>query len=389
MATVLFVHGTGVRRASFLSTFAAIQSAFDRNNIEHALEPCLWGDVLGAAAVLKAVPDVTLSASDPTTLTREQDYARWDLLYRDPLFELRLLKNQPSSGPKPPSVGATIGALWKRISGYTPSERVRACLTAAGLDDVWSAAWKAIVLEDPTASQATLQAREIGEPAQAVARAVVAQMLQMAFDQGLPILNSRQRDALVDHLVEDWQARVAGVGAFLLRFIGDMASTVATPIVKWRRGPLSEAASPAAGDTLRYQARGAPIRDYIRTSVGKIEGDVYLLGHSLGGIACVDLLAAESIAKVKGLITVGSQASYLHEIGALSSLEPGATELPAHFPRWLNLYDPYDFLSYVAAPVFVRGVRDCRIESGQPFPHSHSAYWNNPDTWTAIRSFLA
>ena len=91
---------------------------------------------------------------------------------------------------------------------------------------------------------------------------------------------------------------------------------------------------------------------------------------------------------MKGLITVASQAPYLHEIGALSGLEPGTTDLPVGFPPWLNLYDPYDFLSYVAAPVFGRGVNDCRIESDQPFPYSHSAYWANPDTWAAIKLFL-
>jgi hypothetical protein len=63
--------------------------------------------------------------------------------------------------------------------------------------------------------------------------------------------------------------------------------------------------------------------------------------------------------------------------------------LPSHFPPWLNLYDPYDFLSYVAAPVFRRGVRDVRIESGQPFPYSHSAYWTNAQTWNAVRAFAA
>src|SRR4029079_14174247 len=131
-----------------------------------------------------------------------------------------------------------------------------------------------------------------------------------------------------------------------------------------------------------------PIRDYIRAKIEAVPGDVYLLAHSLGGIACVDLLAQEPIDRVKGLVTAGSQAPYLHEIGALVSLEPGTQDLPPHFPPWLNLYDPYDFLSYAAAPVFGRRagdrVRDHRFESGQPFPQSHSAYWTNPETWMAI-----
>ena len=187
-------------------------------------------------------------------------------------------------------------------------------------------------------------------------------MLGRAFEAGLPLLDGGARDALVNRLVDDWHARVAGVGAFLLGFLSDMAASVATPLIKMRRGPLSEGANPAAGDILRYQSRGEPICAYIRKSIVDLDNDVYVLAHSLGGIACVDLLGSESLPRVKGLITVGSQAPYLHEIGALWGLAPGTTELPSHFPPWLNLYDPYDFLSYVAAPVFRRGVRDVRIE---------------------------
>ena len=389
MATVLFVHGTGVRRGNYLTTFAAIQQAFDSHEIAHELEPCLWGDVLGAAPIFRSLPDVTLTAQDPLALTRDQDYVRWGLLYRDPLFELRLFKNRPSGGPRSPSVAATVAALWLRIRRYTLTDPGRALIRTAGLEACWSAAWKTVVVEDETARQATETASEVGEPAQAVARAIIAEMLGNAFDQGLSILDGRQRDALAGQLVDDWQARVAGVGTFLLGFFGEMAASIATPLIRQRRGPMSEAANPAAGDVLRYQARGASIRDYIRTTITNTNGDVYLLAHSLGGIACVDLLAQEPIPHVRGLVTVGSQVPYLHEIGALSGLEPGVTELPKHFPPWLNLYDPYDFLSYVAAPVFNGGVQDCRIQSRQPFPHSHSAYWTNHETWAAIRPFLA
>jgi pimeloyl-ACP methyl ester carboxylesterase len=177
----------------------------------------------------------------------------------------------------------------------------------------------------------------------------------------------------------------------LLGVFADVAKTVATPLIRRKREQFSESAAPAAGDILLYQARGGLIRNYIRRRVKQVVkengGDVILLAHSLGGIACVDLLATTQLPVVKKLITVGSQASFLYEINALWSLRYGES-LPSNFPEWLNLYDPYDFLSYLVAPVFKREtVRDCRIESGQPFPESHSAYWNNPDTWKAIEEF--
>jgi len=230
---------------------------------------------------------------------------------------------------------------------------------------------------------------EIGEPGQAIARAVVASLLNQAMEDGRPLLDGPRRDLLVQLLVEDWKANVAGIGTFLLGFIGDLVTSVATPIIKWKRGSLSEAASPAAGDVLLYQARGDEIRHYILRRIEDIGADVILLTHSLGGIACVDLLVGRGLPTVKGLITVGSQAPLLKEIGALYSLEPGAEILPEHFPKWLNIYDPDDFLSYVAKPVFKsEKISDIRVESGQPFPHSHSAYWGNPETWRAVGDFL-
>ena len=65
-------------------------------------------------------------------------------------------------------------------------------------------------------------------------------MLGRAFEAGLPLLDGGARDALVNRLVDDWHARVAGVGAFLLGFLSDMAASVATPLIKMRRGPLFE-----------------------------------------------------------------------------------------------------------------------------------------------------
>jgi hypothetical protein len=103
----------------------------------------------------------------------------------------------------------------------------------------------------------------------------------------------------------------------------------------------------------------------------------------------MDLLIAASRPAVKGVITVGSQAPYLYEIGALSQLEFG-TPLPGHVPPWLNIYDRDDLLSFVAAKVMKggSGVEDIEIRSGQPFPASHAAYWRQPEVWKAVSSFI-
>lgn len=390
MATVLFVHGTGVRKPSYLATFALLRDAFDNYDIGHKLEPCLWGDDLGSKLPSLSLPISPPRKADGELWSREEEVVRWELLYRDPTFELRLLKNRPgASDPRPPNAPRPDKALWGRIENYAPSDRVTLFLEKWQLVPYWAAASQSVIRDDQTAKDVLNNSPdEIGEPGQAVARAIVASLLNRAMDDNRPLLDARRRDELVEFLIEDWKAKVAGVGTFVLSFFGGLVSSAATPIVRWKRGDLSEAASPAAGDVLLYQARGERIRQYILQRIKDIDSEVILLTHSLGGIACVDLLATQALPQVSGLITVGSQAPLLHEIGALYSLE-SQKSLPQHFPKWLNIYDRNDFLSYVAKPVFTNeNISDLRVESGQPFPHSHSAYWTNRKVWTAIVDFL-
>jgi hypothetical protein len=386
--TVLFVHGTGVRQGSYFHTFAQIKAAFEKHQFAHALQPCLWGDKLGSRPPSRSLP--VPIAVEATELNEEQEIARWRLLYADPLFELRLLKNRPRvAEPGLPGASARPGELlWKRIFGYQLSSEVRGFLDTFQLDQDWPDAWEFALSEDLAKDVTQSAVHEIREPGQAVARAAVATLLRDPEEAGRLVLDAEHRDALVEMLVTDWQADVAGIGAYLSRFFVGMTSRIATPIVKWKRGSLSEMASAALGDILLYQVRGDAIRSYIRDSIRNVQGEKYVLAHSLGGIACVDLLAREELG-VKGLITVGSQAPLLYEIGALWGVEPQSTGLPTHFPRWLNLYDTNDFLSYVAHPVFGRAtIRDVRIRSRQPFPQSHSAYWANAATWEAIGDFI-
>ncbi len=388
MAAIMFVHGTGVRRPSYVATYAILEDCLSRYAIPGDLAPCLWGDDLGAVAPALSLPTPPPEAK-PAAWSEEQEFARWDLLYQDPLFELRLLKQRPSDGPVPSGIPRPDRELWKRIQAYRPSAKMNALLRRFGLEAYWQGAWERTMVDDPTGAVLNASPDEIGEPGQAIARALVASLLISAIEDGSSLPDGHRRDEMVDLLVDEWQARVAGIGTFLMSFFGDAVATVATPIIRWKRGQLSTAAAPAAGDVLLYQARGAKIRQYVKHCAEALKTDVVILTHSLGGIASVDLLAMEEVPCVKKLITVGSQAPLLHEIGALHGLEPGTKALPSHFPEWLNIYDPNDFLSYLAGLVFASPkVRDCRVESGQPFPQSHSAYWANPDTWEAIRNFL-
>ena len=151
------------------------------------------------------------------------------------------------------------------------------------------------------------------------------------------------------------------------------------------RRALSRSVYPGVGDILLYQTRGQVVRDFIDGQVQTADKPLIVLAHSLGGIMCVDLLAERDLSdRVKLLVTVGSQAPFLYELDALSGLRWGEV-LPQYFPRWLNVYDRRDFLSYVGGGVFPGRVRDEAVDSRQPFPQAHSAYWTTGRLWNLIR----
>ena len=89
-------------------------------------------------------------------------------------------------------------------------------------------------------------------------------------------------------------------------------------------------------------------------------------------------------------MTVGSQAPFLYELNALESLAFGEPLPPTFVKRWVNIFDPRDFLSYTAAKVFALSgsggpeISDHRVDNKLPFPNSHSGYWDNPETWEII-----
>jgi hypothetical protein len=90
---------------------------------------------------------------------------------------------------------------------------------------------------------------------------------------------------------------------------------------------------------------------------------------------------------VKRLITFGSQAPFLYELGALVTL-PSNAALPAHFPLWSNFYDLNDPLSYIGEKLFPKRVADYQVESGLAFPAAHSAYLHSTPFWIQLAALI-
>ncbi|MEB3962962.1 GPI inositol-deacylase, partial [Streptomyces kunmingensis] len=220
-------------------------------------------------------------------------------------------------------------------------------------------------------------------------RALTAATVAAALEADAPVqCTGDARDAAVDRIAEALGAAPAGADrGLLLRALKGPAMRAGSRIAVRRRRALTDAAHPAAGDILRYLARGEGARRGLRDQIAAQEPPVVLLGHSLGGIMALDTLVLDPQPGVELLITVGSQGPFLYETGALPSLAHPAP-LPAHVPDWLNLYDPRDLLGYLGAPLFPGRVADIAADSRQPFPVAHSAYWDNPDVYRAIAARL-
>jgi hypothetical protein len=391
--TILFVHGTGVRERSYEASLRAVTSSLRNSAI---VKPCYWGH-LGSRlpATPGSIPeyDTTKAVPSPAdlgaTLTDEEyRVALWSVLNDDPLYELRVLalRSGPagefSPGQLPPGP-----ALLRRAREFPIPPALQFLLEQAGIADAFPSA-RAAVLESSAAQDALKSATSaLTEYRQALARAFIAYAAaQTASDEPdsvpLPVtLDASLRDQIELHLVQILGGTDYTAAGWVREQLGGMVRRIATRRFANRRGAVTDAAYPAAGDILLYQARGAEIHDFLRREIAASPGCV-ILAHSLGGIACVDLLVKEQL-PVECLITAGSQAPFLYEIDALQSLRYGQA-LPPHFPRWINIFDRRDFLSYIGAKVFPDRVRDFAVDNREPFPESHSAYWSNPAVWDLI-----
>jgi hypothetical protein len=403
MSTVLFVHGTGVRRESYEKALAQIQKGMRRYHpVQLEVEGCLWGDPVGTKlnADGLSIPEYGARGGSEPLTEEEVEIALWMHLYSDPLYELRVLSLRPVEqksgvpGKLPP--GERLDRL---VRALTFSPELLDKLQQGDIDaETIQSAHTEIMGSIPYQEMLKAVVDPMGVFQTAVSKAIVARAI-------LRYENTQERSPAIhtdawlrDEVVKLIRDRLGPYQAgpvewIVKKLLGpDLAlawggvKRMGTSFIKWRRGAVMDGTSPAAGDILLYQSRGERIRDFIRRRIQEVPSPVVAIAHSLGGVALVDLLIKEDLREQVGfLVTVGSQAPYFYEIDALQAL-PYGQELPAHFPRWVNVYDLRDFLSFRGEGIsqFQGRVKDYGVDNKQPFPESHSAYWSNPETYKII-----
>ncbi|WP_329251146.1 hypothetical protein OG223_21850 [Streptomyces sp. NBC_01478] len=395
MSTLLFVHGTGVRDEGVRAVVSLLRRKLAPLRPDVTVTACSWGTEEGARL---HAGGASVPGYDRTRTTQEAEpdpVDSWLLLYADPLHELRLAGVGEGTDPPPGAVlpGEHAEETVRALLARDDSGRLRERADAADLTGRLPDALAAVLDTDAWADARTALANDPGLPL-LLARAAVAEAVRSPSAGPAAVEgDGGARDGLVEALAEvlggsppgaDPRSVASRVGLLTARTALRLGAARA---VERRRGALTDAAHPAAGDVLRYLTRGDGIRAVLARRIAECAaeegGPVTVLGHSLGGIAAVDLLAGRPRPDVARLITVGSQAPFLYEIDALPSL-PFGSGLPPGFPPWTNVYDPRDLLAFVAAPLFPGRARDVRLDSRQPFPYAHSAYWSRPELYPLL-----
>ena len=176
-----------------------------------------------------------------------------------------------------------------------------------------------------------------------------------------------------------------------------------TMLVSHLRSNIMQVATSYVGDVMTYLARAAALRQFVHNTVieacrQRPDEPLVIIAHSLGGVIAYDYAADPAFADrppINLLVTIGSQVALFAEYGlvqgAVTPVEAGPR---AHRPiykephlcdRWLNFYDPADFLSFPIGRMFPGAAEGDQIcSAGKPFPTSHSAYWENNQLYEVI-----
>jgi hypothetical protein len=156
------------------------------------------------------------------------------------------------------------------------------------------------------------------------------------------------------------------------------------------------------GDVFTYMENRQPILDRVLADVdhaiaARREGDseIYLVGHSFGGIILYDILTRfRPDLECDLYVTVGSQVGLFAEMGRLADratieqiFAAGPTAVvprPRAARRWLNVFDSTDLVGFGTRGVF-SGARDLRFETDALPLVSHAAYLDTPRFFGRLR----
>jgi len=384
---LLFVHGTGVRAARYGDLVREARAGLEAVTSEVSLHGCYWADVDGGTELRSggvSIPQYDETGGGGENTTEDA----WSVAQIDPLHAIRILAHSRHDERNSAALISWVNDLdFKRsaslldeISGGTGAPELLAQIVAS--TEFGRLAQNVAALPDQEVQSVvarTMVSMALFQRGERVAWEPHGSKIELAFTQVSRDLGCHRMGTIGDAI------KGFAVGTASQLFLGR------------QRGKRSDETAGVLGDILRYQAHGKSAREYLRSRVrdlGRSNG-VGIVAHSLGGIAAFEMLVEglfgdDPLDCVDLLVTVGSQAPLMYEIDALATLRWG-TELPARFPKWVNVYDPVDLLAYRAAPLFeASDVIDVEVDNQRGFPAAHSAYFGESKRgmWSQLRPYL-
>lgn len=256
-------------------------------------------------------------------------------------------------------------------------------LTAAGRDPLGTAAIEAIkfpfyadvlwaevvqgrVAVPDVAALDAVQRVDPGLP-DAVNRRQVAVLQSMAGELGLPAAAQPATALAVPSSVLlrgllEWVANHSGVDEAVIRgFLRDVSAYLDLPGCR------------------------AAVQDVVRPALLGADADSVLVGHSLGGVVCAELLAEDQVRERVGLfVAVGAPLGLDAVIDGMRPLGSARPALP-----WVNVYDLRDWVALGSPLPQTDGLREqLAVANPRSYEHSIESYLAHPEVATVVADAL-
>ena len=214
--------------------------------------------------------------------------------------------------------------------------------------------------------------------------------------------------SIADMLTADAPAEF-GIGSTILDAVNKVTDYVRNAVSTLGfgaiRGKLTPAVGLFLGDVFVYLQDGE-IRQKIRAEVRSMliqahaaakagKGPLVIVGHSMGGVILVDMLANPGAAQlpddllVDALLTVGSQPGFFATLDLLAHNPPdgSARRKPDCVRNWFNVFDPIDPLAFRTDMIF-KDAEDFAFNSVAGITEAHSKYFQRPQFYARSRKRL-
>ena len=129
----------------------------------------------------------------------------------------------------------------------------------------------------------------------------------------------------------------------------------------------------------------AAVQDVVRPAL-LADADCVLVGHSLGGVVCAELLAEDQVRDRVGLfVAVGAP---LGLDAVTDGMRPRGSARPAS--PWVNVYDPRDWVALGSPLPQTGGPREqLAVANPRSYEHSIESYLAHPEVATVVADALA